>query len=132
MSNLLADGFAWLEGQRHSHVSSPVVYRRGASSVALNATAGKRMYEVDDGAGGSIAFESRDYLIRAEDLILSSVLTLPAMGDTIEETAGATTFTYQVLSPGVVPGSNSASEPHWRYSDDGRLTLRIHTKLVGN
>lgn len=130
MSNLLADGFTWLEGQRHLFASSPVTYRRGASSVALSATAGTRMYEVEDGMGGAVSFESRDYLLRAVDLVIGGVLVLPELGDTIEEVVGVVTYVYQVLSPGTVPGSNSASEPPWRYSDDGRLTLRIHTKLV--
>jgi len=66
--------------------------------------------------------ESRDYLVRASDLILAGAVTLPKPGDLILESDGIATYTYEVMAPG--------DEPPWRYSDMNRATLRIHTKQV--
>ena len=56
------------------------------------------------------------------DLLLAGVPVLPERGDRIRETQGATTYVYEVMAPG--------KEPHYRYSDPYRKTLRIHTKHV--
>ena len=45
----------------------------------------------------------------------------PWPGDTIEEVEGGQRFTYEVTVMG--------PEPAYRYSDVGRVQLRIHTKL---
>ena len=41
----------------------------------------------------------------------------------IRETDGGKTYEYEVMAPG--------NDPCWRWSDDYRRTLRIHTKLIG-
>ena len=46
---------------------------------------------------------------------------MPLSGDTIEEVEGGQRFTYEVTVMG--------PEPAYRYSDVGRVQLRIHTKL---
>ncbi len=120
--DLLSQGLSWLEDQRHQHLTRTVTYRRASNEVELAATIGRTVFEQDDHAGGLTRIESRDFLIRAVDLVLASELTLPQPGDRIIETDSIATYTYEVMAPG--------SEPPWRYSDVNRSTLRIHTKQV--
>ena len=80
------------------------------------------MFEVDNGAGVLESFESRDFLVRAADLVLDGQKTLPERGDRVHETQDGTVYIYEVMAPG--------REPHYRFSDPYRRTLRIHTKLV--
>ncbi len=122
MTDLLSQGLSWLEDQRHQHLTRTVVYQRGGSEVELPATIGRTVFEQDDHAGGLTRIESRDFLIRAVDLVLASEVTLPQPGDRIMETDSIATYTYEVMAPG--------SEPPWRYSDVNRTTLRIHTKHI--
>ena len=119
--DLLAQGQAWLAAQQKAHASRPVVYRRGGASVTLDATIGKTDFEYTDGYGATIIDQSRDYLILTAELVLGDERTLPQAGDTIEETDGQQRFTYEVTVMG--------PEPAYRYSDPGRVQLRIHTKL---
>lgn len=115
---MLGTGLAWLEDQRNSHMTVSVTYSRGVNSVTLTATRGKSDFEEVDEFGVVQRMQSRDYLVLVADLILSGVGVIPAVGDRITD-AGAT---YEVLS--------ISGQPHWRYSDVGRLTFRIHTKQV--
>jgi len=122
MGDLLRQGTEWLERQRHAHLSSSVSYHRGPLAVALLATIGKTVFEVDGGHGFLERVESRDYLVRAEDLVFGGQAVLPQRGDRIQELEEGVTFIYEVMAPG--------REPFFRYSDPYRKTLRIHTKLV--
>jgi len=122
MGDLLKQGSDWLESQRTRHASRTVTYQRGGQSVQLAATIGQTLFEIDTGTGLQERFEARDFLVLAVELVLGGNATLPARGDRILETDGATTFTYEVMAPG--------KEPHFRYSDPYRKTLRIHTKQV--
>jgi hypothetical protein len=122
MSDLLKQGSDWLESQRTKFATREVVYRRGSATVNVLATIGRTLFELDNGYGVLEKAETRDYLILAADLILDTQLTLPQRGDKILETDQGRTYVYEVLAPG--------REPHWRYSDPYRRTLRIHTKHV--
>ncbi len=122
MPDLLSQGLSWLEDQRHQHLTRTVTYQRGSDEVELSATIGRTVFEQDDHAGGLTRIESRDFLIRAADLVLASEVTLPQPGDRIIEIDSIATYTYEVMAPG--------NEPPWRYSDVNRSTLRIHTKQV--
>jgi len=119
---MLKEGSDWLEEKRKDHASRTVTYHRGLFEVAVQASIGKTVFEVDDGTGVLERIESRDFLILAEDLVLNTVRTLPQRGDRIRETDGDTTYVYEVLAPG--------REPHYRFSDPYRKTLRVHTKQV--
>lgn len=123
MADLLRKSSAWLEGQRHTRLTARVTYVRGDASVALKATVGKTVFELQVDYGAVEKTESRDFLVRAKDLVLDGTRTLPERGDQVRETAGGKIFVYEVMAPG--------KEPHWRYSDLYRRTLRIHTKHVG-
>ncbi|MCL4198852.1 MAG: hypothetical protein KJZ69_15300 [Phycisphaerales bacterium] len=122
MTDLLSQGLSWLEDQRHQHLTRLVTYQRGGDEVELAATIGRTVFEQDDHAGGLTRIESRDFLIRAADLVLAAEITLPQPGDRIIEIDAIATYTYEVMAP--------RAEPPWRYSDVNRLTLRIHTKQV--
>ena len=122
MADLLETGSDWLQDQRTKHMSRQVVYQRGSESVSLAATIGRTVFEIDDGQGLLERYESRDFLVLADDLVLAGSKTLPKSGDRIRETQGSDVFVYEVMAPG--------GEPVWRYSDPYRKTLRIHTKQI--
>ena len=123
MTNLLQTGSQWLGDQLLAHAATEVLYVRGLEQVLVRATIGKTEYEIEDAAGAVVRVQTRDYLIKAADLILGGSPALPQPGDRIHETDGDVTFVYEVLSPG--------TEPCWRYSDPHRQLLRVHTKQVG-
>jgi len=122
MADILQQASDWLEAKRIRFATRPVVYVRGVATVEVLATIGRTVFETDNGYGVVEKTESRDFLISAADLVLGSVETLPQRGDRVRETQGTDTFVYEVMAPG--------QQPHWRYSDLGRKTLRIHTKHV--
>jgi len=122
MADMLEQGVSWLDDQRHLHMTRSVSYGRGASTVAVQATVGRTVFEQADEYGIVHKTESRDYLIRTSDLVLDGQATLPKRGDLIREIDGSTTVVYEVLSPG--------DEPVFRYSDPYRKALRIHTKHI--
>jgi hypothetical protein len=119
MVDLLNDAVQWLTDRLHAHASRQVDYSRGSDSVAVSATVGKTVFDLDRGYGIVEHFESRDFLIRTDDLILNGSKTIPKRGDRITDDGN----TYEVMSPN--------SEPHYRFSDPYRRLFRIHTKLVG-
>ena len=122
MADLLQRASAWLEDQRTKYLTQSVVYQRGADTTPVPATVGETVFQIDDGAGAVLRIESRDYLIRAVDLVLGGNAILPKRGDRIRETSGTQVIVYEVVGPG--------DEPCWRWSDAYRQTLRIHTKQV--
>ena len=123
MGDLLDRGAAFLDAQRHQHLSRPVVYRRGTDEKEVQTTIGKTEFEQADDAGLIHRVESRDFLVRTADMDLGSGLTLPRAGDQVRETVGTAVFVYEVNAPG--------GQPPWRYSDPYRRVLRIHTKHIG-
>jgi len=122
VADLLQQGAAWLEAMRHRHASRPVVYQRGAESLALNATVGRSVFQVVAADGVVEQVERRDYLVRAADLVLGGAATEPQVGDRIRETVGGNVHVYEVMGAG--------QEKHFRKSDSDGLTLRIHTAHV--
>lgn len=123
MADLLQQGSAFLEGQRHKHMTRPVTYLRGGDSVELDATVGRTVFEQADQFGVVHRTETRDYLVRAEDLVLAGAQSEPKAGDRVREPSGTGALLYEVMSIG--------SEPPFRFSDPERKTLRIHTKFIG-
>ncbi len=123
MANLLENSSDWLEKMRHEHLTMPVTYKRGSNSIEIVATIGRTIFEIDSGRGVLERTEARDYLVLTGDLVISGGASLPERGDQIRELREGTTYIYEVMAPG--------KEPHYRYSDPYRKTLRIHTKMVG-
>ena len=116
--SMLSKGAEWLERQRHAYLTVDIEYQRDAVRLPLRATIGKTVFEVTDDYDRLVRIESRDFLVRASDLIFDNQVVTPQTGDLIHEGD----FTYEVMSP---PG-----EPEWRYSDVNRQTIRVHTKQV--
>jgi len=123
VADLLQQGSAFLEGQRHKHMTRPVTYLRGGDSVELQATVGRTVFEQADQFGVVHRTETRDYLVRAEDLVLGGEEATPKAGDRVREPSGTAALLYEVMSVG--------NEPPFRFSDPERTTLRIHTKFIG-
>ena len=125
MPNLLEVGSQWLAGKLKEFASKSVLYRRGSQEVPVSATVGRTLLKLQDGFGGvRMEWTDRDFLIAAADLVLNGTRVLPERGDQIRETLGSRTFVYEVMAPG--------QEPPWRWSDEFRVLLRIHTKQVGS
>ena len=122
MGDLLEQGSAFLGDQRHRHLSHPVTYRRGNDEVTLQATVGQTVFEQADLSGLIQRIESRDFLLRAEDLVLGGQATTPRSGDQVRELQGTAVHVYEVMAPG--------NEPSFRYSDSFRRTVRVHTKHI--
>ena len=124
MTDLLQESSTWLEVNRDEKLTIEVSYSRDGNAIpAVAATVGKTEFEIDNGFGVVERWQSRDFLILAEDLDFGLGVTFPERGDKIREIQGSTTFVYEVMSP---PGQD-----FFRYSDQFRQTLRIHTKQTG-
>jgi hypothetical protein len=95
----------------------------GDSIGPLVAIAGTSAHAIDGGAGALIEYQSRDYLVKARELVDSQGNPVePASGDSIEEID--TGYVHLVKLP-------SASDPVWRWADVARVRRRIHTKQTG-
>ena len=133
MGDLLEQGSMFLEDQRHRHMTRTVTYLRGAESVDLQATIGRTVFEEADDFGVVHRTETRDYLIRTQDLVLGGQPALPTAGDRIRDMdaggggGGGAILLYEVMAPGGAGGG----EPPYRFSDPHRRTLRVHTKFIG-
>ena len=122
MADLLSTGLAWLRSQRHTHMTTSIVYARASDDVELNATMGRTYYQRADEEGFIRQVEARDFLIRREDLVINGLAVTPEDGDRITVTINGESRVYEVMSP---PG-----EPSHRFSDIYNRTLRVHTKHV--
>lgn len=119
-ANLLRRGANWLDQQRASHLTSPVIYRRdGVADLPVSATTGSTRYEVGDAYGGTtVQAQVTDFLILALDLAVAGIEPQP--GDVIV----ADGIRNEVMAMG-----EDASG--WRWSGPAKTTYRIHTKQIG-
>jgi len=122
MPNLLDTGAAWLADQRHKHMTKSIVFRHGDNGIVLSATIGRTEFASNTADPTIETWQSRDYIVRTADLTFGGVVLLPSRGDQIEETDGGVKHVYEVMAP--------AGQTPWRYADDFRRELRIHTKHV--
>lgn len=118
MSDLLADGAAWLAGQFKTAAGRTVTYRRGSEESAVTATVGRSQFESQAQGGVVENWESRDYLVSYGDLPYSE----PLRGDVIVEEVGDEIFEYEVSSPRGVPV--------FHFGDSFRAIVRVHTKQI--
>ena len=115
MSDLLADGAAWLAGQLAANASSSIRYCRGTQCQTIDATIGSSTFEAQNTSGVIETWQSRDFIIKAGTLSVGE----PARGDRITEVIDGVSLVYEVASP-----KNTA---WWEYGDKFRKTIRIHT-----
>ena len=120
--NLLEQGSNWLEKKRHDYLSSPVNFVRGGESIPVNATLGRTEFDVSVDMGITEKYETRDFLVRREDLVILGERVNPKRGDRFHYHIEGQVFIYEVMAPG--------KEPVYRESDLFKKTLRIHTKLI--
>lgn len=127
MTDILRQGIEWAGGMLLTHAASPITYSRGAQQVAISASIGKTPAVVSGDIGAEVIMGSRDYIVRAADLVLDSVTVEPEENDRITDG----TETYEVHSPGHLgTGAIDDREPCYRGMGSSSLFLRIHTKRV--
>ncbi len=97
-----------------------ITYTRGSDTVEIQAVPGKTMFTSSSQMGFEVRSNSRDYIVRASDLILNEVVITPKRGDSITE--GERKF--NVMRP-------DGDANLFRYCDSGLGRIRIYTKEVG-
>ena len=115
MGNLLEQASAWLNSQRQTHMSSRVVYCRGADQQEILVTRGSSRFEVQTAEGNILVVESPDFIVSR-----AAMDPPPRAGDRI--LAGAEAFEVAPIG----------QEPCFRNSDEFGHALRIHTKKVAS
>ncbi|NBB84216.1 MAG: hypothetical protein GVY28_12530 [Alphaproteobacteria bacterium] len=121
MTDFLAQGDDLLRRVRHEHATRQVVYRRGDRERTVWATVGQTNFRLNDQAGGTIRYRSRDYLIATDDLAEAGFGREPQRHDQVIESIDGVKRVHEVLGPG-------NDEPDWRWSGLDGKTLRIHTQ----
>ena len=121
--NLLNRGAAWLAGTMAAHAAEDVHFLRGGSAVVVRATLGRAVYEQAGDDGLVTRTSARDYLVPAASLTVDGAPVEPRPGDRFVEGGLAAGHLYEVTS--------IAGEPCWRWSDEFRRTMRVHTKYAG-
>ncbi len=121
MADLLEEGAAWLETMRVAHASQTVMYQRDGDLVEVQATVGRKAYEIADEYGAVVQVDSTDFIVAAADLVLGGETVEPEPGDRIRMTVDAAVEVYEVLAPG--PGM-----AHCEPADPYRMAWRVHTK----
>ena len=122
MVDLLEQGASWLADQRTAFASQSIVYGRAALAVVMDATLGVTNVEFEEVAGVVEQFTSRDFIVKASDLVLGGATVEPQRGDRIEITLSGVLCVFEVLAP--------TGMECWKWSDPYRKAMRIHTKQV--
>jgi hypothetical protein len=118
MSDILADGAAWLDGMRRAHLSRHVSYKRDGVTSPCLATISSSVFETQTEMGVVERWESRDFIVSAGDMPMD----YPERGDYITDTIGGVAVTYQVSAP--------RGAPVWKWADASRTAMRIHTTAI--
>jgi hypothetical protein len=112
---MLSTGATWLAAQLKASASKTVTFVRGNNAVEVEATIGSSAFEAANQSGVVERWESRDFIVSADDLPFGD----PAHGDKIVETINGISVTYSVATPRGVP--------LWHYADAYRVSVRVHT-----
>ncbi|MEI8196286.1 MAG: hypothetical protein WCI73_10285 [Phycisphaerae bacterium] len=125
MVDVMQKASSWLEAQRRAFRSVTVLYRRGAMQKDVCATIGSSQFDLDNGAGGVLRLQTRDYLIAVADLAAAGFAHPPRAGDQIVDACGGAggAVTYEVVSP-------TNALPVWVWSDRYHIRIRLHTILA--
>jgi hypothetical protein len=125
--DLIADAVAHLAARLKSKASVTITYQRvSGETQILSATPGQYLLKLTD-PGGAVRMirTDADFIVTAADLNISGVTFEPVRGDTINRTwPDGVTRKYSVLPYG-------PEEPLFRYCDQARALMRIHTKYAG-
>jgi len=117
--SLLSRGNSTLERKRGAATARDVSYTRGVLAATFKATPNRLTSEQITDAGIGIRLDEWDWIIRAADL---AAFNEPEPGDLIRDTdAGGVVHVYIV--------AGNAGEPVWRYADEDRRAVRVHSKF---
>ena len=115
----LRTGAAWLANQLQAVASTNVIYRRGSVSHTVAATVGQSVFESADQSGVVEQWQSRDFIIAADDFPYAE----PMRGDRVIEMVNGTATIFEVAAPRGIP--------LYRAGDAYHATIRVHGKRVG-
>lgn len=102
-----------------------ITYTRKSDGLTATLTAwpGNTLYaRTTEQPGASRIWGDRDYLFAVADLAIANTAFTPAKGDRITETIDGVATTFELQTP--------TAEPVWRYADQLRTMIRVHTKRV--
>jgi hypothetical protein len=118
--NRMQEAVDKLMGNFATSASVEIVYSRGTDTTdTITATVGRTPFDLTAPASTRIAFERRDYILKAIELDFGSGPVTPASGDIITEASGRT---YEV----------AADHPRAVFESIGpdSTVLKIHTKAM--
>lgn len=118
--SLLSRGNSFLERKRPSATATAVAYKRGATTVPLDATPNRTEASTIGDDGGELRSEQWEWLIRTADLATLSPAR-PKLGDRILRTIDGDVHEFVVVGAGGTGGIT------WRYGDEDQLTIRVYT-----
>jgi hypothetical protein len=102
----------------------PIVYERWADGEILSFSATAQMSKtsesVIDSDGAVVEYEVVDFIMKASDLVLAGVVTVPIAGDRVTLADGRL---FEV--------SKDVNLPPYRWSDSNHKRIRVHTKPQG-
>lgn len=98
-----------------------VTYTRGATAVPLTAVRGLTTATSQE-LPGRVEVSDRDYLLAVADLVAAGLFP-PAIGDRVAEAINGAAKTFEAMTP-------ETGEPVWRYCNELRGAVRLHTKAV--
>lgn len=132
MANLMDRGQASLVNWLKASGGRAVAYSRGTTSVALTVWVGSTKFAMAprNPGGATVSWSDRDYLVAVADFQaaltaagLTGPASLPQKGDRITDAdSNGAAIVFELATP--------TGEPVWRYSDQTRQALRLHTKRV--
>ncbi len=124
---ILTDAGAWLREQMQATAGVSVSYARvaGGSAIALTAWVGRSGASlITEGNTRRTQWGERDYLIAADELLVSAARVQPTIGDRITETIQGASCVFEITQP-------ATGEPGWRWADgQSREMYRLHVKRV--
>lgn len=123
--NLVDRGFATSHRATLKVAGVDVRYKRGDTytDADLSAIPAQANAETQGFDGTKFNIRQSDFIIDADDLLFSSVVSEPVDGDIVEQTIGSTVYTFKVLPL-------FGSGPSWIYHDQARTKIRLHAQLV--
>lgn len=98
-------------------------YRRGSDAVSIRALEGKTDRTMQGQYGALVVDRVKDWVVRADMLVLDGKQIEPEPGDDVEVEEGDTTWRYEVME--------LETGQCWRFSGPGRDRYRIHTRFIG-